>query len=333
MNEPLRVAVVGLGIMGANHMRVLRTLPEVRLAGVVDNDPRLVEQLSSGLHSCQSYSTLSELEGLVDAAIIASPTRLHAEMAIELIKMGVHVLVEKPLASTSSEAERVIAAAEAAGVVLAVGHIERFNAAVADLHRFVDQPIHIEASRINPYSSRIADGVILDLMIHDLDIVLSIAGEADTPVSVSGVARAMRGTTEDIASVNVRFASGLTATFNTSRLGQQKIRSIEITQAESTIVADLMRQDITIHRMTHHEFVGGSGASYRQSTVLEIPFLERRGEPLVAEQQHFVDCVLTGTAPIVDGKAALRALRLAEWAAESVSEPSSGRAALVEATK
>ena len=129
----------------------------------------------------------------------------------------------------------------------------------------------------------------------------------------------MKGETEDLASVTMRFSTGLTATFNTSRLGQQKVRTIEITQADSVIVADLVRQDITIHRMSRHEYLSDEGSRYRQSSVVEIPFLESRGEPLALELQHFVECVRTGTPPRVDGSVGIRALALAELAESVVS--------------
>ena len=208
------------------------------------------------------------------------------------------------------DAQRIVDAAHAHSVVLAVGHIERFNAAVAELPRPLDRPIHIEASRISPYSARVPDGVIFDLMIHDLDIVCSLAGPDAEVSRISGIARSMKGATEDIASVIVEFSTGLTATFNTSRLGQQKIRTIEITQAESVVIADLVRQDVTIHRMNHSEYLSDEGTRYRQASVIEIPFLETRGEPL-AELAHFIDCIRNGTTPRVDGAAGIRAVDLA----------------------
>ncbi|MFQ5558585.1 MAG: Gfo/Idh/MocA family oxidoreductase, partial [Acidimicrobiales bacterium] len=223
---------------------------------------------------------------------------------------GTPVLVEKPLAATVEEAREIVEAATAASLVLAVGHIERFNAAVAELPKWVERPIHIRAERISPYSPRILDGVVLDLMIHDIDIVLSLAGDAEV-VHVSGVGQHARSASEDLASAIVRFDSGLTATFTTSRLGQQKIRQVEITQADSVVVADLLRQDITVHRMSRHEYLSDEGARYRQSSMMEIPFLDTRGEPLALELEHFAECARTGATPRVDGAAGLRALALA----------------------
>jgi len=312
------MAVVGAGIMGTNHARVAKLLPGVELVAVADPDLAKA-RAAAGTLGARAVASVGELAGELDAAIIAVPTALHVDTALALIDDGVHVLVEKPLAANAADARKIVDAAAARGLVLAVGHIERFNAAVAELGRLLDHPIHIEASRISPYSSRIADGVIFDLMIHDIDIVCSLAGPDARAVNVSGVARATKGQTEDVASVTVQFSTGLTAAFNTSRLGQQKIRTIEITQAESTVMADLVRQDITVHRMSHHEYLTDQGARYRQSSVIEIPFLESRGEPLALELAHFVECIRTGASPRVDGAAGIRAIELAQWATEAVA--------------
>jgi len=156
-------------------------------------------------------------------------------------------------------------------------------------------------------------------MIHDLDIVLALAGDDVEVVDVAGVARKVKGDTEDLAVVTLRFSNGLTAVLNTSRLGQQKIRTVEITQEESVVIADLVRQDITVHRMTRHEYLSDEGTRYRQSSIVEIPFLETRGEPLALELQHFVDAVQGGTPPRVDGRAGLRAIALAERAQLAVA--------------
>ncbi len=145
-----------------------------------------------------------------------------------------------------------------------------------------------------------------------------LLGPEVTPVSVSGVARVVRGTSEDLASVTVAFSNGVTATFNTSRLGQQKIRTIEITQRESVILADLVRQDVTVHRMSRHEYLADDGVRYRQSSVIEIPFLETRGEPLGLELQHVVNCIRDGTPPRVTGADALSALTLAEQVSAAI---------------
>ncbi len=316
MSAPLKVAVVGTGIMGSNHVRVMGQLPDVELVAVVDADLDRAKaaSLKSGALACAS---IDDLPVDVEAAVVAVPTALHLETAIALVERGISVLVEKPLAATVADAQRIIDAASAAGVVLAVGHIERFNPAVAELTALVTEPIHISASRISPYSPRISDGVVFDLMIHDIDIVCSLAPAGDDIVSVSGVGRQVRADSEDLASVAVAFESGLTASFMTSRLGQQKIRAIEVTQLDSVVSADLVRSDVTIHRMAHHEYLGEGGVSYRQSSVVETPFIQR-GEPLVLEAQDFVAAVRSGGPPRVSGTDALRAVSIATAIVESL---------------
>jgi predicted dehydrogenase len=312
----LRLAVVGAGIMGANHARVARQLNEIELVAVVDRDSERA-QTAAGVGG-RFCTDVAEILDEIDAAVVAVPTQHHHSVAQTLIGAGKHVLVEKPLALTVAEASEIVVAAVAAGVVLAVGHIERFNAAVAELPKWVEDPVHIRTERISPYSPRILDGVVLDLMIHDLDIVLSLAGGAKA-IHVSGVGQHAISDSEDLASAIVRFDNGLTASFTTSRLGQQKIRQVEVTQRDSVVVADLLRQDITVHRMSRHEYLSDEGARYRQSSMIEIPFLETRGEPLALELAHFAECVLTGATPRVDGEAGLRALALAHKVSAALS--------------
>lgn len=303
-----KIAVVGAGIMGANHARVARLNQRVELVAVVDEDVERAARAAAG--GARAHQTLSECIDDVDAVVIAVPTASHCELALQAIAAGKHVLVEKPIASTVAEAHEMIAAAEAAGIVLAVGHIERFNPAVVELPKWVSSPVHIRAERINPYSPRILDGVVVDLMIHDLDIVLSLAGDADV-VHVEGVAQRYRSDSEDLAVATVGFDNGLTASLTTSRLGQQKIRQVEVTQDDCVVVADLLRQDLVINRMTRSEYLSEEGTRYQQSSVVEIPFLETRGEPLALELEHFTECIERGVTPRVDGRAGARALELA----------------------
>lgn len=300
--------------MGSNHARVIKQLPDVTLAGVVDLD---LDRAKAAAHPAPAFVDLDSVDIAFDAAVVATPTPTHRPIAEVLASRGVHLLVEKPLAGNSIDAAAIVTAADKAGVTLAVGHIERFNAAVAELPRFVEDPIHIHASRIGPYSPRISDGVVFDLMIHDLDIVLSLAHRSSIKL-VNGVSRSVRSQTEDIAHAALEFSSGLTASFATSRLGQDKIRSIEVVQADSTVRADLLRQEITVNRMAHHEFLDEDGRRYRQSSVIEVPFLEVRGEPLANELRQFTTCVGSGGAPRVPGSDGVDAVRVAEMVVAAV---------------
>lgn len=313
----LRIGVIGVGVMGANHARVARQLRGAELAIVVDSDVERAKTLAGPTGAAVGRS-IDEALGRIDLAVVAVPTQAHVAVVEACLSAGVHVLVEKPIAGSVADGERLVAAAARAGVVLAVGHIERFNAAVAELPRLLDKPLHISATRVSPYSPRISDGVIHDLMIHDLDIVLSLAGPDASVVGTSGIARCTRGDTEDLAIATVTFDSGLTASFETSRIAQQKVRTLEITQDDSVVIADLVRQDITIHRMSRHEYLADDGVRYRQSSVVEVPFLDQRGEPLARELQDVVDAIVESRAPVVSGPDGVRAVALADQISATV---------------
>jgi predicted dehydrogenase len=313
----IRIGVVGAGIMGANHARVARQLRGATLAAVVDPDLARARALA-GNSGAGAHDDVDAVLGDIDLAVVAAPTAHHRELVTRCLTAGVHVLVEKPIASSVDEGLALVDLAAQAGLVLAVGHVERFNAAVVELPRLLDDPVHIVAKRVSPYSPRIADGVIHDLMIHDIDIVLSLIGPDVGVTSVAGVARTTKGTTDDLTIATVAFDNGLTASFETSRIAQQKIRTIEVTQHDSVIHADLVRQDVTVHRMTRHEYLADDGVRYRQSSVIEVPFLDQRGEPLVRELQDVVDAVRGGGVPTVGGADGVRALALADAIADAV---------------
>jgi len=305
----LNVAVIGAGVMGANHVRILRQLPDVRVSHVVDSDLERARALAGAVGAEVAADALDVVDS-VGAAVVATPTTTHADITVDLLTGGVHVLVEKPMATSVEDAERMLAAAEAHGCILQVGHVERFNPAVLELDNLLRDPIHLDFARISPYSSRLNDGVVVDLMTHDLDLACAIA---KSPVAdVSAVAQRTRSTTEDLVSALLLFENGITATLTASRIGQNKIRAMSITQLDNYVYVDLLRQDVTVTRVEHAEFLSDEGMRYRQAGVVEVPFLEHRGEPLFLELQHFVGCVLTGTAPRVSGADGIRTLRLAD---------------------
>jgi predicted dehydrogenase len=304
----VRLAVVGAGIMGAHHARIVSSMRDASLEFVVDDDVERARVLAESVGT-RHTQCLDDVLDDIDAAVVAVPNELHHEIALVLIKAGRHVLVEKPIATDVDEAEDMLAAADDAGVTLMVGHVERFNPAVLELDNLVRDVVHVAASRISPFSPRVQDSVVLDLMIHDLDLVCSLARSPVAEVHVVG--RTVRSTTPDIASALVRFETGLVANLTASRIGQQKIRELRITQPDSFVTVDLIRQDVTINRLEHSEFLSSEGARYRQSGVVEIPFLEHRGEPISLELQEFVRAASTGTAPRVTGRDGVNALRLA----------------------
>ncbi|MGZ4647189.1 MAG: Gfo/Idh/MocA family oxidoreductase [Blastococcus sp.] len=307
-DAPIRLAVVGAGIMGDNHARVASTSIGVELVAILDPDRERAEKLAAS-YGATAVSGVEELPRLVDAAVVATPTQFHAPIAHQLLAGGVDVLVEKPIAPDVETAQRLVDAADTAGRVLMVGHVERFNPAILELDSLLHDVVHVEARRISAYSPRIRDDVVIDLMIHDLDLVRMIAG--GEAVEVMSVGRSPRSATADIAAALIAFDSGVTASLTASRVGQNKIRHIDITQADDYLVIDLLRQDVTVHRVEQSEYLSDGGRRYRQVGVVEVPFLEHRGEPLALELTHFAECVRRRSWPRVSGEDGIRALELA----------------------
>jgi predicted dehydrogenase len=307
--------------MGANHVRLAKVVPGIELVAIVDGDADRAAAATGGDAAIATFATVDELieAKVCDAVVVAVPTPLHHSIAGACLDAGLHVLVEKPIAVTLDEADDLIARAEAAGVTLMVGHVERFNPVIIELAKLVGEPIHIEADRVGPFSSRVKDSVVLDLMIHDLDIVRMLAGSDVT--EISGVARSVRSDEIDLASVHLTFADGTTATLTASRLGQQKVRQVRVTELESHIAADLIRQDISVHRVAHVEYVAEGGTRYRQTGMVEVPFIETRGEPLALELTEFIAAIDEGRAPLVDGRAGRSALDLVERVHAAIAGP------------
>lgn len=305
----LRLAIFGAGVMGAQHARVANGLRDAELAYVVDPDPARAEAVARAVRA-QVAGSIDEVIGKVDAAVVAVPSDLHAEIGLALIDAGISVLIEKPLASTVSDAVKLVDTAADRGVILAVGHVERFNPAVLELERLAGDLLHVTANRMSPYTTRIQDSVVFDLMVHDLDIVRSLV---KSPVAeVRSVTRRLRSSTADLASALLTFENGVTASLTASRVSHQKIREVGLTQDDCYISLDLIRQTVTLSRIEHSEFLSDEGARYRQAGVIEIPFLEHRGEPLFLEIQEFVTAVIEGRAPRVTGEDGVEALRLAQ---------------------
>jgi predicted dehydrogenase len=301
------LAVVGAGSMGANHGRVAMGLRDARVTVVVDPDPARGQRLASAV-GCDYRPTTAGIGEVAEAAVVAVPTTMHREVSEDLFDQGLSVLLEKPISHDIESATAIVAAAQRSGKVLLVGHIERFNPAVAELDRLVTDPIHFEATRISPFVSRVTDGVIVDLMIHDLDIVRSLSGGEVS--RVSAVARTTRSATEDLAVALLEFDNGVTATLTASRIGQEKIRRLSITQSNDYLAVDLMRQEVTLHRIEEVSFIEGGSSGYRQRGFIEIPFLSQRGEPLYRELEHFVHCIQGEAAPRVTGDDGVVALSL-----------------------
>jgi predicted dehydrogenase len=247
--DKLRVGVVGVGALGQHHARVYASLPDTELIGVVDAIPGRAEEIARPLGT-KVFSSYQDLFGKVDAVSIATPTILHAEIGERFLKEGVHVLVEKPIAHTLEDADRLIQAAQANGRVLQVGHLERFNPAVQELRKIVRRPRFFEAHRMGLFSPRSLDiDVILDLMIHDLDIICLLV---PSPVSfVSAVGIAILTNRIDIANARIHFEDGCVANITASRVSMEKIRKLRLFQKQEYISLDYTRQDVAVFSLKH----------------------------------------------------------------------------------
>lgn len=305
----MKIAVVGVGAMGTYHTRICSQMTRAELVGIYDVDPRQVEPLSAR-YGAAYLESLDEVAAKADAAIIAAPTEHHHAIATQLLNAGLHLLVEKPIASTLAEARELIDLASELKLVLQIGHVERFNPAVQELPSVVSGPLLIQAERLSPHSDRCRDiGVVLDLMIHDLDIVSFLAGSEVRDI-IAMVSR-VRPECEDVAVATLVFENGMVANLVASRMTQSKVRRLAVTQEDAYIVVDFQRQDLMINRHTFSDYAGGDENRYVQESLIEIPYLRTRGEPLFLEVEHFVDCVLNGTQPAVSGEDGLKALALA----------------------
>ncbi|MBC7952306.1 MAG: Gfo/Idh/MocA family oxidoreductase [Rhodospirillaceae bacterium] len=318
----MRVAVVGAGNMGANHLRVYSQLQGPQLVGLVEPNGERAEMLARQF-DCQVFDRVEDLIGKVDAVTIASPSVTHGEVGSLLLENGIHCLVEKPLAVTEPECLKLIAAAEKGRAVLMVGHIERFNPAVEQLGDFLaggHKVWALDARRMSAVSSRITDvDVVMDLMIHDLDVANGLISDDVVHVQAQGID--VQGFGHDFVTALVRYAGGTVASFTASRITQNKIRQLHVTADIGFVEADYLRQEMMIYRQSRATDLPQGPGGYVMDLAMDRVYI-RHSEPLVREISHFVDAVKKGTKPKTDGAGALRSLRLA-WAIQDALKATS----------
>jgi len=310
--QPIRIGVIGVGNMGQHHTRVLSLLKDVELVGVSDvNVERGLDTASK--YRVRFFEDYQDLFPYVDAVCIAVPTRLHHEVGMTCLQAGVHVLIEKPIAASIAEAESLVNAAAESQCILQVGHIERFNPAFQELSKVLktEELLALEAHRMSPYSHRANDvSVVLDLMIHDIDLLLELAGSPVVKLTASG-SRASDSGYLDYVTATLGFANGIVATLTASKVTHRKIRRIAAHCKNSLTEADFLNNEILIHRQTTANYMTDYGqVLYRQDGLIEKVYTSNI-EPLHAELEHFVSCVRGGKQPSVGGEQALKALRLA----------------------
>ena len=298
----VKIAVIGVGHLGRHHARILSTLPGAQLVAVVDiNRPRAEEIASPS--GAEALTDWRGLPGRVDAVTLAVPTALHREIAVPLLAAGVPVLVEKPMAASLAEADEMIAAAAGANVVLGVGHTERFNPAVVAARPLVTDPRFIEVHRLGAFPERSLDiDVVFDLMIHDLDVVLSLVNAPVEAIDAVGVP-VLTGRV-DIANVRLRFANGCIANLTASRISRDRVRKIRFFQPASYVSIDYAAQKTEVWRLVP---VQGGRPSIEGG---ELPIANE--EPLARELADFIAAVATKGQPLVSGAEGRRALALAQ---------------------
>jgi predicted dehydrogenase len=295
MNKP-RVGVVGVGHIGKNHARLYAELAAAQFTAIYDTDRAVAEQYSAEF-GVAAAASLEEFGGLVDAASIATPTSTHFEIGRELLKRGKHLLVEKPIADNTAHASELAELAAARGLVLQVGHVERFNPVLGALEKRLTNPRFIEAHRLSPFPNRSTDiGVVLDLMIHDLEIILHLVRAPVQTIDAVGVPVLSRG--EDIANARLRFENGCVANITSSRISPERMRKIRVFQENAYLSLDYQNQTGEMYRRT---------AEGLTKEEVEI----EREEPLKRQLASFIECAATGRAPKVSGFQAAAALELA----------------------
>jgi UDP-N-acetylglucosamine 3-dehydrogenase len=303
----LRVGVIGAGVMGSNHARVLAGLPEVQLVGVAD--PLSAHRARvTALTDCETFSTLDELiaEG-VDAVTVAAPTHLHHEIALACIERKVHLLVEKPIASTVEEGREIVTAAQRAGLTLMIGHVERFNPAVAAIKKAIadEDILSIAITRVGPFPPRMSNvGVVIDLAVHDIDLIRWFT-ESDI-VEVQPQLSSAVAEREDIALLQFRTASGVLAHINTNWLTPFKARNVTVATRGKYIMGDLLTRQVT------ECFGFKPDGSY---SMRHLPV--GHDEPLRAELLAFLQAVRSGTAPAVTGNEGVASLEIATQCLET----------------
>ena len=314
--NPLKVGVLGTGSMGRNHLRVLSTMPQFDLVGCYDPNVEVCTQYASQ-YAIQAFDSPEQLFASVDVAHIVTPSPLHRELAVRAAQQGCHVLVEKPLAITISDAQEIIEACDTAGVQLCVGHVERFNPAISSLMNIIESEKLISADfrRMSPFYARVSDtSVVMDLMIHDVDVINSLCNEPIRKLSAQGAC--VFTDKIDYAQALITFESGKLASLTASRVTESKIRCAQINAQNAFIDVDYLARTVEISRKTNFALDVGYPVQYTQENIVEKVFVPME-EPLRAEFSHFADAIVHG-APLgpsgIMGKRALEVCQLIEQA-------------------
>jgi len=299
----VRVGVIGVGSMGMHHARVYAGLKGVRLTAVVDTDFQKAQEAASKYH-CKAYEDYLQIMERVDAVSIAVPTTMHYQVAMDFLKNNKDVLIEKPITSDVREAEGLISEAQRRGGILQVGHLERFNAGVSLISRMIENPQFIESHRLSPFVVRGTDvDVTLDLMIHDIDIILSLVGSEISDLRANG-SRVLTDNI-DISYAWIEFKNGCIAEVTASRISKEKLRQLKVFQHNSSLTLNYQTQEVLCYRRLNNK-------------IAREVMRPRRKEPLKEELASFIQCVRNRTQPLVSGVEGKEALKVALRISEEV---------------
>lgn len=307
--KKIRAGVIGTGRMGEYHTAVYSELFPIDLVGIVDLNEERGKTISKQFNTAY-FSDFHEIIDRVDSVSIAVPTDLHYKIAKEFLSAGVNVLLEKPITNNFNQAVELFELADRKNCTLHIGHVERFNGAVQELKKIVNEPLLIESRRLGPFQKRVEDdGVVMDMMIHDIDIILNLVESEVLDINVMG--RSYFTKRDDLASVQIRFKNNCVANIVASRVTQNKIRTMAISQKDAYIYLDFTDQDIHIHRRASSEHrLGNHELRYKQESFTERLFVHREN-PLKLEINHFLDCSTNGATPSISVDKELRSLKVA----------------------
>jgi predicted dehydrogenase len=309
----VRVGVIGVGHIGAHHARIYSQIPDVKLAGIVDIDQKRREKIARE-YSTTPYANYGEIFDKVDAVSVVVPTDLHYPVAKDFLERGVHCLVEKPITPVLEEAGDLLSIARKKNLILQIGHIERFNSAIVEAQKYIKEPKFIEAYRLGPYDPRTSNiGVVLDLMIHDIDIVLYLVRSSVR--SIDAIGGSILSQNEDIANARINFQNGCVANISASRVSLEKFRKIRIFQKDVYISLDYVKQSLKVYQKKGKEI-----KSMKDMMILR-PQLKKT-DPLREELTHFIQCVERGRKPLVSGKHGRDALEIALEILKKIKENS-----------
>jgi predicted dehydrogenase len=287
-------------------------MPDIVFTGVADRDVARGSEIGS-TYGVPHWEDYRELLDRVDAVTVAAPTGLHNEIALACIERGVHALIEKPISSTSDEARTLVKEASRAGLVLQPGHVERFNPTISELAKVLDgkKLLALEARRLSPFVERVADvSVVMDLMIHDLDLAVALLGTDASLISAAGTGN--QSTRNDHVSAILRFDDGVMGTFTASKMSQQKVRELNVYAEGMVVQADMLRRTIVIHRDTTSNYRQiEDQVSYREDSLISQVYVPPI-EPLYAEIQHFIACVIGSARPVISDAEIISVLELSK---------------------